>query len=176
MSPTTEKFNARRRWFDALAPRIAQDSALSAALSWLQPVELHSCPCCGYGTLPTRGDFVICNLCDWEDDGQDDADADQIRGGPNGGYSLTDARVNFLRSLVMYAAPELARVLAAPLHADRVAVKRQLLALYDAMPLARDGDLAGLWRRVLEANQVLRALNMNASQTNVAAADDVSRE
>lgn len=42
-----------------------------------------------------RGGFEICPVCFWEDDGQGDADADVIRGGPNGGLSLTQARLNF---------------------------------------------------------------------------------
>jgi hypothetical protein len=31
----------------------------------------------------------------WEDDGEDDPDADEVLGGPNGDYSLTEARENF---------------------------------------------------------------------------------
>ena len=31
----------------------------------------------------------------WEDDGQDDHDADEVRGGPNGDLSLAAARRNF---------------------------------------------------------------------------------
>jgi Cysteine-rich CPCC len=42
-----------------------------------------------------RGAFEICEVCFWEDDGQDDPDADAALGGPNGGLSLTDARRNF---------------------------------------------------------------------------------
>ncbi len=38
----------------------------------------------------------MCPICQWEDDGQDNADADVIRGGPNGPLSLTEARRNFL--------------------------------------------------------------------------------
>lgn len=53
------------------------------------------CPCCGYYTLKVRGRFEVCYLCDWEDDGQDDKDADAVRGGPNGDYSLKEARENF---------------------------------------------------------------------------------
>ena len=34
-------------------------------------------------------------MCYWEDDGQDDHDADEIRGGPNYDLSLTAARENF---------------------------------------------------------------------------------
>lgn len=39
--------------------------------------------------------FEICPVCFWEDDGQDDHDADHVRGGPNRGLSLTEARRNF---------------------------------------------------------------------------------
>lgn len=34
-------------------------------------------------------------MCFWEDDGQDDHDADEIRSGPNRGLSLSEARRNF---------------------------------------------------------------------------------
>ena len=37
----------------------------------------------------------ICKVCFWEDDGQDDHDADDVRGGPNGTLSLRQARLNF---------------------------------------------------------------------------------
>jgi hypothetical protein len=53
------------------------------------------CPCCGYKTLDERGGFDICEVCFWEDDGQDDHDAGIIRGGPNGSLSLTQARANY---------------------------------------------------------------------------------
>ncbi|WP_410052205.1 CPCC family cysteine-rich protein [Bradyrhizobium sp. SZCCHNS30582] len=45
--------------------------------------------------LGERGGFEICPVCYWEDDGQDDHDADLVRGGPNGALSLTEARANF---------------------------------------------------------------------------------
>jgi hypothetical protein len=45
--------------------------------------------------LGERGGFEICPVCFWEDDGQDDHDADQARGGPNGNLSLAQARLNF---------------------------------------------------------------------------------
>ena len=57
----------------------------------------YRCPCCHFLTLPERGGYDICQVCFWEDDGQDDDDADQVRGGPNGSLSLTTARSNFLR-------------------------------------------------------------------------------
>ena len=39
---------------------------------------------------------------DWEDDGQNDPNADQVNGGPNGDYSLTEARINFQKYYIMY--------------------------------------------------------------------------
>jgi hypothetical protein len=53
------------------------------------------CLCCGSRTLTTPGDFELCPVCWWQDDGQDDVDADVVRGGPNGTLSLTAARANF---------------------------------------------------------------------------------
>ncbi|WP_433180621.1 CPCC family cysteine-rich protein [Actinoallomurus sp. CA-150999] len=55
----------------------------------------YPCPCCGYHTLDERGMYEICPVCFWEDDGQDEHDADEVRGGPNRGLSLTQARRNF---------------------------------------------------------------------------------
>lgn len=66
-----------------------------ASLSTLNPpppLPTCRCPCCGNRTLHERGGFEICPVCFWEDDGQDDEDADVVRGGPNGKLSLTQAR------------------------------------------------------------------------------------
>ena len=57
--------------------------------------SLYVCPCCGEHTLPERGGYDICGTCGWEDDGQDEHDADEVRGGPNGTFSLTQARQMF---------------------------------------------------------------------------------
>ena len=57
----------------------------------------YSCPCCGHVTLAERGGYEICDECNWEDDGQDDHDAHIVRGGPNGGQSLEDARAVYVR-------------------------------------------------------------------------------
>jgi Cysteine-rich CPCC len=54
------------------------------------------CPCCGHLTLARRAAFEICAVCYWQDDGQDDADADEVRGGPNNVLSLAAARANYL--------------------------------------------------------------------------------
>ena len=55
----------------------------------------YACPCCGFLTLDARGEHEICQVCFWEDDGQDDHDATVVRGGPNKDLSLTRARNNF---------------------------------------------------------------------------------
>jgi hypothetical protein len=54
------------------------------------------CLCCGSRTLTAPGIFELCPVCWWQDDGQDESDADVVRGGPNGSLSLTVARANFL--------------------------------------------------------------------------------
>jgi hypothetical protein len=55
----------------------------------------YRCPCCKFKTLCGRAAYEICPICFWEDDGQDEHDADEIRGGPNGFLSLKQAQTNF---------------------------------------------------------------------------------
>jgi hypothetical protein len=57
----------------------------------------YTCPCCGHATLSERGGYEICDECGWEDDGQDNHDSAVVRGGPNGGLSLDEARVQYVR-------------------------------------------------------------------------------
>jgi hypothetical protein len=54
-----------------------------------------ACPCCGFLTISQAGAYEICPVCFWEDDGQNDATADEVWGGPNGELSLSAARSNF---------------------------------------------------------------------------------
>jgi hypothetical protein len=63
-----------------------------------------ACPCCGSLTLPARGDYELCPVCFWEDDGQDEQDAGVVRGGPNGNLSLTAARANYATIGAMHPA------------------------------------------------------------------------
>jgi hypothetical protein len=64
---------------------------------------LFACPCCRQQTLQARNAYEICQVCDWEDDGQDDHNADEVLGGPNGRMSLTAARENYAESLASEA-------------------------------------------------------------------------
>src|SRR5688572_28713454 len=43
----------------------------------------YTCPCCGFRTLPGAGNYDLCPVCFWEDDGMHDNDADSVEG-PNG--------------------------------------------------------------------------------------------
>jgi hypothetical protein len=64
--------------------------------------DQYVCPCCNFPTLHGRMGYEICGLCDWEDDGQDDHNADKVLGGPNRDYSLREARNNFRIYSTMY--------------------------------------------------------------------------
>lgn len=76
---------------------IAQHNALMVFADVIGRADTgpYRCPCCGFVTLAERAMYEICPVCFWEDDGQDDHDADECRGGPNGQLSLTEARRNF---------------------------------------------------------------------------------
>lgn len=55
--------------------------------------ELYSCPCCEYKTLPTKGEYFICPVCFWEDDGNVDPN---YYSSPNK-MTLAQARDNFIK-------------------------------------------------------------------------------
>ncbi|HEX6178677.1 MAG TPA: CPCC family cysteine-rich protein [Thermoanaerobaculia bacterium] len=55
--------------------------------------RLAPCPCCSYRTLERRGDYDICPVCFWEDDGSDDP---QRYSSPNH-MTLEEGRANFAR-------------------------------------------------------------------------------
>lgn len=82
-------FQTRRRVFDDYLNR--------------HVIKLFTCPGCAYPTLEERGEHMICAVCNWEDDGQDDKTGDKILGGPNGYLSLTGNRINIGRILLKNA-------------------------------------------------------------------------
>ncbi len=55
------------------------------------------CPCCGYRTLAMPAALELCQVCWWEDDGQEDDDATEVRLTVNGALSLVEARAHFAR-------------------------------------------------------------------------------
>ncbi|MEP3890414.1 MAG: CPCC family cysteine-rich protein [Hellea sp.] len=59
-------------------------------------LKLYACPCCGANSLTERGEWDICPICWWEDDGTDNEEASLYFSGPNNGLQLTAARINFI--------------------------------------------------------------------------------
>jgi len=53
------------------------------------------CPCCGCRTLEAPGVLALCPVCWWEDDGQEDSDAFEVRMTVNGELSLNEARQHY---------------------------------------------------------------------------------
>ena len=74
-------------------------------VSWVfapaQAEKAYRCPCCKYKTLHARGGDEICPVCFWQDDGQDEADAELVLGGPNSNLSLRQAQMNFKKDGVV---------------------------------------------------------------------------
>jgi cysteine-rich CPCC protein len=101
-----------------------------------------ACPCCGYPTLSEAAAYDICELCNWEDDGQGDQDADVVKGGPNGTYSLTEARDNFRRYLIMYRPDHDTRITGSETPTELEA-KRQLMVTFDQLRREADGAEQG---------------------------------
>jgi hypothetical protein len=61
------------------------------------PEARFRCPCCGFRTLEAPAAMALCPVCWWEDDGQEDDDAADIRLTVNGHLSLNEARASYLR-------------------------------------------------------------------------------
>ena len=92
-----DELQARRAWFKEYF-----DSASTMIRNSRPDRYWYTCPVCGYPCHIERGGFDICDLCGWEDDDQDDPHADEIWGGPNGDYSLAEARENFAACRTKY--------------------------------------------------------------------------
>jgi hypothetical protein len=56
------------------------------------------CPICGFPTLDERGDYELCVVCQWEDDG----DGDPMIIGPPNYTSMTQARIKIARMLAEF--------------------------------------------------------------------------
>jgi hypothetical protein len=115
------------------------------------------CPCCGYRTLAGRAGFEICILCWWEDDGQSDMDADQVRGGPNGDLSLTAARANFRDHLTIYRRERDTRI-GGKDSVLEVQAKRTIMSALDGLRAGSPGKAASdLWSEIAQAELILSA-------------------
>lgn len=113
--------------------------------------EMNTCPCCGFPTLAKRGDYGVCVLCRWEDDGiSDDDELDSL--GANGDYTLREARLNFENHLTMYR----------PTHksgyescAQKTDMKLALIAVYYAI-LASDWEFMPRIEKLWDAEKMIR--------------------
>lgn len=92
-----DESSAKAQWFSNRTANRRHGSEF-----WLPIGVRHCCPCCGYPTLLKRNDYEICELCYWEDDGQDEQEADAVWGGPNQHYSLRDGQENFNKYWSLY--------------------------------------------------------------------------
>ena len=152
MQLTSEEMLAlqlRRRSFELVLADHRVQGALIACAGSRMP-QLAVCPCCGYPTIWVRGQYDICSLCGWEDDDQDDATADEVWGGPNRDYSLTEARRNFIDSRTQYRPSD-----DAFLRAQQVAVERErVIEAYDALlPDVQPWSFIGEIRRIAELTE-----------------------
>lgn len=104
-----------------------------------------ACPCCGLPTLSERGAFDVCCVCGWEDDGQGDLNADEVCGGPNGRYSLSQARLNFRRYMSMYDAKDPAAIEPTYIMA---AAKTSLASAFAALSGASEVNRRTVWTTI----------------------------
>lgn len=149
----SDQLEQRRQWFEAYINRIEQ-----GIIKPPQPGLRYSCPCCGYLTLSERGGYGICELCNWEDDGQDDPHADEAWGGPNGAYSLGQARANFRRYLIMYAPDKPKTRIGGDDSGVEQQAKRAIMAAFDAMVGEIDHTkMKRLWQQVTDNERLLRS-------------------
>ncbi|MBU1311181.1 MAG: hypothetical protein KKE30_16790 [Gammaproteobacteria bacterium] len=105
------------------------------------------CPCCFMPTLTAPAAYEICSLCFWEDDGQDSDDADDLRGGPNSNYTLTEARANFAAYCTMYR-PEDSQAFNG--QQQYLEARQQLYQLF--LTAVSSGDKTD-WRAVIKAKK-----------------------
>lgn len=62
-----------------------------------KPTDLFPCPCCNYRTIYEQGNYQICKVCFWEDDGNNnDSDFSSANH-----MTLNEARVNFEKNGVI---------------------------------------------------------------------------
>jgi len=136
--PDPYEAKARHPGFDWYIREVNKQKA------WATYRDRYLCPCCAMPTLSMRAGFEFCEICFWEDDGQDSDDADIVRGGPNHDYSLTEARENFRKHLTMYGLSD-----ERPFAMDqRTRPNRE--KLYRAYQSAMQSDSDERWKAALE--------------------------
>lgn len=118
--------------------------------------ERHTCPCCGYPTLMRRGQYDGCDVCGWEDDGQDDHDADEVYGA-NGVLSLTTARTNFQKYLYKNYPEENIDVCSAATKVELNARMDMIVTYEEMLRTKDDGTDNELWNVIKQSREKLTA-------------------
>ena len=113
-------------------------------------MKREKCPCCGYPTISQRGQYEICRLCDWEDDFQSEFEADKVLGGPNGDYSLAEAKNNFKKNFIMYRSNKKA-------NPKIIEMKKSLMKAYEE--LEKEHEPQSAWEKIRELEKELDHLH-----------------
>ncbi len=133
---TLRPFHVRRSWFEEHPDYLP---------------DRFCCPCCGCPTLSRRGNHEKCALCGWQDDGRDDYEADEIREGANGGFSLREARNNFEKYGVIHRPPEGNQERKIHAVQESAEKKRSLIDLCERLIIAASEDeRAGIRNELVE--------------------------
>ena len=118
--------------------------------------ERFKCPCCGYPTLDERNTYEICVLCNWEDDGQEDPHANEVWGGPNADYSLTEARNYFKSFYIMYSEGRDLRLIKGQTE-EEIKIKKALVEVFDEI-VKIAGKSKMLWAEALRLESQLHKI------------------
>lgn len=138
-----------RQWFDFYMKELQNSSAIKHK----KFDNYFLCPCCCFPTLTERRGYEICFLCNWEDDGQDNHNADKILGGPNGDYSLTEARSNFGKYFTSYRPADTC-------HFERTTVKK----LIDGKLVS---DLTEIKKGIIDKYNLVFTLNDDSERKKI---------
>lgn len=114
-----------------------------------------NCPCCGYPTLDEQGRYDICWLCDWEDDGQNDLDADRVKGGPNADYSLTEARHHFKNNYTMYRETNSDSIQ----NQKKLCIQKNAIAEFEKLKTTNNKDTSHIWDNINILEQKLACVS-----------------
>ena len=97
-------------WASRLNPMARQPKRQASALAVPQ---MKACPCCRCLTLEVRGNYDICPVCFWEDEGDCALD---VSSPPNHGLTLAEGRENYAR--IGACEPDLLRYVRPPKHEE----------------------------------------------------------
>jgi hypothetical protein len=156
-----EKLETNSAWFDFYTKEL--DTSPKDGYKGFDKYFL--CPCCYFPTLTERQGFEICPLCNWEDDGQDNHNADKVLGGPNQSYSLTEARHNFKKYFTSYRPSDSyhfqrtteKKTIDGKIISDLVEIKKQIIEKYNlAMATESSSQRTHIFNEISKLESKLR--------------------